>query len=125
MRVNEFDVNTDDTNSREIFENTEHVTIVAFASADDAKAALKVHVQSDLVRPVNVMGMGEYFEEREKVLENKERIERSDEKYNNFITVEGRFLSLSYGIFYGSNLSRNDVKSFLKKNVTQEEIAKV
>ena len=123
MRVNEFDVNTDDTNSREIFENTEHVTIVAFASADDAKAALKVPVQSDLVRPVNVMG--EYFEEREKVLENKERIERSDEKYNNFITVEGRFLSLSYGIFYGSNLSRNDVKSFLKKNVTQEEIAKV
>ena len=116
MRVNEFDVNTDDTNSREIFENTEHVTIVAFASADDAKAALKVPVQSDLVRPVNVMGMGEYFEEREKVLENKERIERSDEKYNNFITVEGRFLSLSYG---------NDVKSFLKKNVTQEEIAKV
>ena len=114
MRVNEFDVNTADTN-----------TIVAFASADDAKAALKVPVQSDLVRPVNVMGMGEYFEEREKVLENKERIERSDEKYNNFITVEGRFLSLSYGIFYGSNLSRNDVKSFLKKNVTQEEIAKV
>ena len=38
-----------------------------------------------------------------------------------------RFLSLSYAMFYGSDLSRNDVECFLKKkNVTQkEEVAKV
>ena len=107
LRVNEQDVTKADTKIREMFQNVanvhrsaadkgiiEHITIVTFATADDAKAALKVPVESELIRPVNVMGMEEYLEERGKVLvENKERMDKSDKKYNNirdnFVKVEG------------------------------------
>jgi len=107
LRVNEQDVTKAETKIREMFQNVanvhrsaadkgiiEHITIVTFATADDAKAALKVPVESELIRPVNVMGMEEYLEERGKVLvENKERMDKSDKKYNNirdnFVKVEG------------------------------------
>ena len=42
------------------------------------------------------------------------------------VVAAERLLNISYDMFYGSDVSRNDVESFLKKNVTQkEEIAKV
>jgi len=134
MRVNELDASTADTKIREIFEKVvdvyrsgadqgiaEHITIVTFASADDAKVALRVPVETDLVRPVNVMGMVEYLEERGKVLEeNKERIERSDKKYNNirdnFITIEGNKIIVT-------DPSEAPVKEKKKKDVKKAETA--
>ena len=52
------------------------------------------------------------------------RISNSDivfVKYQDVLATK-RFLSLSYAMFYGSDLSRKCVESFLnKKNVTQNE----
>jgi len=107
LRVNEHDEKKADTKIKEIFEKVvdvhrsgadqgivEHITIVTFANADSAKAALNVEVDSDFVRPINIIGMMEYLEERWKLLEeNKEKAEKADKKYKdikeNHVTIEG------------------------------------
>jgi len=107
LRVNEHDVSKADAKIKEIFEKVvtvhrsgadqgiaEHITIVTFATADNAKAALNIEVDSEFVRPINVMGMTDYLEERWKLLEeNKEKADKADKKYKdikeNHVTIEG------------------------------------
>jgi len=107
LRLSEMDIAQAEIKIRELFMNVvnvhrsaadqgvvEQLTIVTFASAADAEAALKMPVETDLVRPVNVMGLGEYLEERGIVLEeNKDKMEKGDKKYknikDNFVKVEG------------------------------------
>ena len=89
MRVKEPDVAK--SKIKEIFKNVQSVhiydfyedqmTIVTFTSAKDAAAAVEAPGNIDLFRPVNVMGMEEYLEERGKLLkETKDKWESSDKK---------------------------------------------
>jgi len=113
LRVNEHDATKAETKIREIYTNVvnvyrsageqgvaEHIDIVTFTSVKDAKAALDVEVESEFVRPVNVLGMAEYLMLREKVLEeNREVMERSDKKYknikDNFVVVDGNTIVIT------------------------------
>jgi len=113
LRVNEHDATKAETKIREIYNNVvnvyrsageqgvaEHIDIVTFTSVKDAKAALDVEVDSEFVRPVNVLGMAEYLMLREKVLEeNREVMEKSDKKYknikDNLVVVDGNTIVIT------------------------------
>jgi len=131
LRVNEPDVNKADTKVKEMYEKVvnvhrsaadqgiaEHITIVTFATSDAAKAAMNVEPDSDFVKPINIMGMVEYLEERWKLLEEfKERAEKSNKKYKNIrdnhVSIEGNTVIVTDPTEHPSN-----EKNKKNKNVT-------